>query len=190
MHLPEKVGGYTGREMEVSESERTILPADTEFAKVLYSDASGQEISCQIVLAGAEKRSIHRPEVCLKGQGWTLKSQNVETVPLSDGSTLDVMKMIIGRQVSLTNGEQKELTSIFTYWFAGKNSTTPHHLERILKTNLDMLLRNTNHRWAYIIVSAPVLDGFVPGGKNEEQTLEAINKFIGKIGPEIMLSKK
>jgi hypothetical protein len=142
------------------------------------------------VLAGAEKRSIHRPEVCLTGQGWTLKSGVVETIALSDGKKLDVMKLIIGRPVRLPNGEQKELTSLFLYWFAGKDSTTPHHLERILKTNFDMLLHNTNHRWAYIIVSAPVLDGFVPGGKNQEQTLEMIKEFIGEVGPEIMLSRK
>ena len=33
MHLPEKVAGYTGKDVPVSESERAILPSDTEFAK-------------------------------------------------------------------------------------------------------------------------------------------------------------
>ncbi len=189
MHLPEKVDGYTGREMQVSDSERTILPSDTEFAKMLYTDAGGQEINCQIVLAGAEKRSIHRPEVCLTGQGWTLKSGAVETIALSDGRKLDVMKLLIGRPVRLPNGDQKELNSLFLYWFAGKNSTTPHHLVRILKTNFDMLLHNTNHRWAYIIVSAPVLEGFAPNGRNTMETDEALRNFISQLAPRIMSSQ-
>lgn len=189
MHLPEKVDGYTGKEMQVSDSERTILPSDTEFAKMLYTDAGGQEINCQIVLAGAEKRSIHRPEVCLTGQGWTLKSGAVETIALSDGRKLDVMKLLICRPVRLPNGDQKELTSLFLYWFAGKNSTTPHHLVRILKTNFDMLLHNTNHRWAYIIVSAPVLEGFAPNGRNTMETDEALRNFISQLAPRIMSSQ-
>jgi hypothetical protein len=41
-----------------------------------------------------------------------------------------------------------------------------------------------------VIVSAPVLDGFVPGGKNQEQTLESLKSFIGEIAPDIMVSKK
>ena len=186
MHLPEKVNGYTGKEMPVSDAERTILPGDTEFAKMLYSNARGQEINCQIVLAGAEKRSIHRPEVCLTGQGWTVKSGNVETIALPNGKSLDVMKLLIGRPIRLPNGEQKELTSFYLYWFAGKDSTTPHHLVRILKTNFDMLLHNKNHRWAYIIVSAPVLEGFAPNGLSTEETGKSLGEFIADVAPSIM----
>jgi len=191
MELPASVAGFTGKELPVSESEREILPADTEFAKMLYSNAAGNEISrheisCQIVLAGAEKRSIHRPEVCLPGQGWTLKSGEVETVTLSNGKNLEVMKLMIGRPVRLPNGDQKELTSIFTYWFVGKDSTTPHHLVRILKTNFDMLLHNTNNRWAYIIASAPVLEGFAPNGLSAAATEELLRKFIADVAPSIM----
>jgi hypothetical protein len=105
---------------------------------------------------------------------------------MDDGQPLQVMKLIIGRPVTLQNGQQKELTSYFMYWFVGKDTTTPYHLVRILKTNLDMLLHNTNHRWAYVIVSAPVLEGFTPDGKDADQTLEMLKKFIGEIGPHIM----
>jgi len=190
MKLPERVGAFTGAEAGVSESERVILPADTEFAKMLYSSVGGQQINCQVVLSGGEKRSIHRPETCLPAQGWTKKSSQVLPVKLDDGRTLEVMKLVISRPVEVQPGVRKELTSLFLYWFIGKGITTPHHRDRIFLTDWDRVVHGVSHRWAYVIVSAPVLDGFVPGGKNEEQTLEAINEFIGKIGPEIMLSKK
>jgi hypothetical protein len=186
LNLPDSVGKFWGTRQEISEGERVILPPDTEFAKKLYADGQGDNINCQIVLAGAEKRSIHRPEVCLPGQGWVLRSGDVIPIQLDNGQTLQVMNLTISRPVTLQNGQQKELTSYFIYWFVGKDTTTPRHLVRILKTNLDMLLHNTNHRWAYIIVSSPILEGFTPDGKNAEQTLDMLKKFIGEVAPQIM----
>lgn len=186
LNLPDSVGEFWGTKQEVSEAERVILPPDTEFAKKLYSDGKGENINCQIVLAGAEKRSIHRPEVCLPAQGWTLKNGQVVTIPMDNERPLQVMKLTIARPVTLQNGEQRELTSLFMYWFVGKDISTPHHFVRVLKTNLDMLLHNTNHRWAYIIVSAPILAGFTPDGKDEAETQAMLEKFIAEIGSSIM----
>ena len=186
MELPGSLIGLWGSDQPVSESEKVILPADTEFAKKIYSDGMGNDIHCQIVLAGAEKRSIHRPEVCLPAQGWTIKSGEVVPVKLADGRTLEVMKLTVVRPVTLNNGTQRDLTSVFCYWFIGKHATTPHHFVRVLKTNLDMLLHNTNHRWAYVIVNAPVLGGFVPGRKDLQQTTARVEAAIAELGPQIM----
>jgi hypothetical protein len=186
MELPGSIGGYWGTEQPVSEAEREILPEDTEFAKKLYSDGVGGDINCQVVLAGAEKRSIHRPEICLPAQGWTVKSGEVVAVPLEGGGSLDVMQLIVARPIALRDGSRSELPMVFCYWFVGKDATTPHHLVRVLKTNLDILLHNTNHRWAYVIASAPVLEGLVPGGKSLEETRERLRAFIGELAPTIM----
>jgi hypothetical protein len=186
MDLPDTLVGLWGSDQSVSEAERVILPADTEFAKKIYSDGLGNDIHSQIVLAGAEKRSIHRPEVCLPAQGWTIKTGEVVPLKLADGRTLEVMKLTVVRPVMLNNGTQRDLTSIFCYWFIGKHATTPHHFVRVLKTNLDMLLHNTNHRWAYVIVNAPVLEGFVYGGKNLAQTNERVEAAIAELAPQIM----
>lgn len=189
MDLPDSLIGLWGSNQPVSESEKVILPADTEFAKKIYSDGLGNDIHCQIVLAGAEKRSIHRPEVCLPAQGWTIKSGEVVPMKLADGKKLEVMKLTVVRPVTLNNGAQRELTSVFCYWFIGKHTTTPHHFVRVLKTNLDMLFHNTNHRWAYVIVNAPVLEGFVSGGKNLAQTNERVEAAIAELAPQIMPDK-
>ncbi|MEI8293487.1 MAG: exosortase-associated EpsI family protein [bacterium] len=186
MNLPETLVGLWGSDQPVSESEKVILPADTEFAKKFYSDGLGRDIHCQIVLAGAEKRSIHRPEVCLPAQGWTIKSAEVLPVQRNDGSVLRVMKLTIAKPVTLRNGAQRELTSIFCYWFIGKHTTTPHHFVRVFKTSVDMLLHNVNHRWAYVIVNAPVLEGLTPGGKNLEETTAMVKTAIAELAPQIM----
>ena len=190
MTLPDQVGAFSGKSADVSESEKVILPADTQFAKMLYSDPGGEQINCQIVLSGGEKRSIHRPETCLPAQGWTKKTSQVIPVKLSDGRTLEVMKLVISRPVEVQPGVRKELTSLFIYWFVGKDITTPHHWYRILHTDWDRVVHGISHRWAYVIVSAPVLDGFVPGAKNQDQTLDSLKAFIGEVAPQIMTSKK
>jgi len=185
MELPGTVGPLWGTDQPVSESEKVMLPPDTGFAKKLYSDGLGTDIHCQIVLAGAEKRSIHRPEICLPAQGWTVKSGEVVPVKLSNGKTLDVMRLEVVRPVTLSNGETREMTTLFCYWFVGKNATTPHHLVRVLKTNFDILLHNTNHRWAYVVVSSPVLRGLVPGGMDQAETFARMESFIGELAPRI-----
>lgn len=186
MRLPDQVGEFSGEDQEVSEAERLILPKDTEFAKKLYTTEDNESITSQIVLAGAEQRSIHRPEVCLPGQGWTVKSSEILPVTLNDGRVLDVMCLKIARPISGKDGSVAELTSLFMYWFVGSDMTTPSHMTRILRTNLDRLLHNTTHRWAYMIVSAPVLKGFVPGAKDEAQTLETLEQFIAEMAPAVM----
>ena len=190
MTLPEQIGSFTGKSAEISESEKIILPADTQITKSLYTSLGGEQINCQVVLSGGEKRSIHRPETCLPAQGWTKKTRETIPVKLDDGRTLEVTKLVISRPVEVQPGVRKELTSLFLYWFVGKDITTPHHWYRILHTDWDRVVHGVSHRWAYVIVSAPVLEGFVPGAKNQEQTLDALKKFIGEVAPEIIVSKK
>lgn len=186
MKLPETVGSFVGKEMEITPVEKAILPPDTQFARMNYKNFKGEEVNCQIVLSGGEKRSIHRPEVCLPGQGWTKKSAEVVDVKLDDGRVLPVMKLVIARPIEVQPGVRKELTGLFLYWFVGKNSTTPYHWQRIMRSDLDRVFHNVNHRWAYVIVNANVLDGFVPGAKNQAETLDMLKKFIGDIAPEIL----
>ncbi|MFA7343564.1 MAG: exosortase C-terminal domain/associated protein EpsI [Terrimicrobiaceae bacterium] len=190
MTLPGRVGSLAGRSAEISESEKVMLPSDTQISKMLYSGPSGEQINCQVVLSGGEKRSIHRPETCLPAQGWTKKSSQAIPIKLDDGRTLQVTKLVIARPVEVQPGVRKEMTSLFLYWFVGKDITTPHHWYRILHTDWDRVVHGVSHRWAYVIVSAPVLDGFVPGAKNQEQTLDSMKAFIGEIAPEIIISKK
>jgi EpsI family protein len=186
LQLPDAVKGFTGEDQPVSEAEIRLLPKDTGFAKKAYKDSDGDQVFGQIVLAGGEKRSIHRPEICLPAQGWNLKTGGAVPITLDDGRTLDVMRLIISKPVEVRPGVTKELTTVFLYWFVGKDMTTPYHWMRLAHANWDKVVHNINHRWAYVIVSAPVLDGFTPSGKNQEETMKMLESFVGEIAPKIM----
>jgi hypothetical protein len=189
MRLPTLVGEYWGTDEPVSPSELAILPGDTEFAKKIYQDLSGNSLTAQIVLSGGEKRSIHRPEVCLPGQGWSVQSGEVVPITLANGRTLEVMQLTLNREIEVAPGERRQLKSYFLYWFVGKDTTTPHHLARLIKTNWDMVWHKRQHRWAYVIVSAPVLEGFKAGAKNDRQTLDMLKDFIRQSAPTFQLSE-
>lgn len=186
MELPVTVGRFTGKVQEISEGERFVLPKDTEIVKKAYTDPSGDMLNAQIVLSGAEKRSIHRPELCLPAQGWTINRQEVLPVTLADGRRITVMKNTVSRPVEVRPGVTRPLTSLYCYWFVGKDVSTPSHFMRVFLTSWDRIFHHRNHRWAYVAVSAPVLEGFTPGGRNPEGTQNMITGFISEMGPAVM----
>ena len=189
LDLPDHVLGLDGEEQEVTEAELAILPDDTEFAKKVFVDAGGNSINCQIVLSGGDRRSIHRPEACLPGQGWNIMGNQPIEIELSPGRTLTVQKLRLARDVEVAPGVRRTLPMIFLYWYVGTDLTTHSQKERILRSNLDLLLYNRVHRWAYVIVSAPVLRGLTPDGLDEIQTLERLENFIREAVPQFQKSE-
>ena len=75
--LPLVAGAFVGKSEDPSEQERAQLPTDTIIVKRSYrTPGRGVEntdlAQASLVIAGNDSRSIHRPEVCLDGQGWTV----------------------------------------------------------------------------------------------------------------------
>lgn len=189
MTLPKTVGDFTGTPEEMSEAERVILPGDTEMARMRYENGRGNAIVASIVLSGGEKRSIHRPEICLPSQGWAIGAGTVLPIKLTSGHLLDVMQLDLSRPVETQPGVFHTIRSKFLYWFVGKDTTTPYHQVRIFKTSWDRVFHKTNHRWAYIIVSSIIGDSVSPGGKTAEETTGMLEDFIREIVPHFQKSE-
>ena len=158
MSLPDSLPGYLGFEEAVSEAELRILPKDTEFAKKRYVGSAPVDVSCEIVLSGAAKSSIHRPQVCLIAQGWTIYQEQTIPITFPNGHSQEVRVLMIGRKE-----EGKVFTGYLIYWYVGKDRTTADNFKRILLTSWDRVVRRVNHRWAYVTIS-----GALPGGSDSE----------------------
>ncbi|HUI06278.1 MAG TPA: exosortase-associated EpsI family protein [Verrucomicrobiae bacterium] len=189
--LTDKVGDWTGGELQgLGEEERRLLPADTEGARRLYTDANHDELFCSVVLAGRDVASIHRPELCLPGQGWKIENEYTEPIrtAAAPGGVLHVMRMNATRSVVLENGQTDRIRTIFLYWFVGKNRVTPYHWQRIFWTACDRVFHNTNHRWAYIMITAVVGDETAQGGlgKSSEQEMAIASRFVQDIYPTLI----
>ncbi len=47
-------------------------------------------------------------------------------------------------------------------------------------------MHHKNHRWAYVAVSGPILEGFKRDGKNAEETQSMIADFIAEMALQVM----
>jgi hypothetical protein len=194
MRLPSGILRYLGDAGTMSTEERQLLPGDTEIVRTHYRSAAygpgtQDQIEVTLVLAGAERRSIHRPEVCLTGQGWTLLNSTILPVEISPGRTLKVRDLFIEKIVPMKDGTTRPLRAHYVYWFVGTDVTTPSHFERIWLTTWDSVTRNLNHRWAYPSVMALVTDNFSTEElgqrqRDSTQTLELITQLIQALVPK------
>jgi hypothetical protein len=189
MELPERVLEFYGRSEEASEAEKEILPDDTEFEKMLYFakapfTESVDIVACTIVLSGKDRRSIHRPQVCLAAQGWTFDSTEVIPLDLSNGKDLRVTKMALSRKEKLASGQTITRRALYLYWFVGKDVTIPDSKTRVILTAWDNVFRNVNHRWAYVTVMSPITEGLRFDGKDERETEDMLEEFISETVPQ------
>ena len=180
MNLPESIGSYLGFDTKITEGERVILPRDTEFAKKRYDGFNLPEITTEIVLSGAQRQSIHRPQVCLVGQGWAIQKEETIPITLAERGVQKVRKLTL---VKTEDGQQ--IVGYFIYWFIGKDKTTDDHLERIFLTSWDRIVHRVNHRWAYVIVSSILSPGLQVTEQEKKQVLSDLLAFTGQMIPII-----
>ena len=186
LELPQFVGKWYGVDQAISDRELALLAADTEFARKVYTDATGNVIYVSIVLSGADPdNSIHRPERCLPAQGWTIADTRTLEVPLADGKKLEVTRLHDVRQVPLRKGPIVSVYNLNYYWFVGFHHLTASHLERTMLDIRDRVFKGYNQRWAYITIAADITKEFVPFGNDEAQTDVILQDFIRQIFPEL-----
>lgn len=197
MELPVGIGRFLGDPEKPDKLEKDLLPADTELVKMRYRTAAAPEARDQVhvtlVLAGAERRSIHRPEVCLVGQGWTLLHSQVVPVEISPGHVLEVKDLYIERMWMDRNGNQKPLRAHYVYWFVGTDITTPNNSTRVWLSSWDNIVRNVNHRWAYPSIMAWVTENFDPAEtgqrqRSSQETMALITTLIHDLTPRFQKS--
>lgn len=198
MILPAGLPGLVSEPRDPDPLERKLLPSDTQFAKAVYYSPAGDTASrdvihCEVVLSGAERRSIHRPEVCLQGQGWTLVDGRTRSLPMGGGRGLTVRDLQIRREIVLKDGTRRPVRAHFFYWFIGRDATTASHVGRLWLTLWDNLTHGVNHRWAYATALALVTDGWSPleTGERErdnEATVSLLMKFIQDLAPRFQKS--
>ncbi|MDZ4744104.1 MAG: exosortase-associated EpsI family protein [Verrucomicrobiota bacterium] len=180
--LPSFVGTWLGQPVPVSDMEKNILPSDTIISKSVYRNPGGFEIFATALIGGREGRSIHRPEYCLPGQGWTIVSSEVVTLDSKAAAEpIKVTKLLLERTDKLPDGREIKRKLINLYWFEGNFRKTPHHWQRVLWSTTDKLFDRINHRWAFLTFFSEVTGINHAQGLNEAQTVELMDGFIGQM---------
>ena len=162
----------------VSLAENRLLPQDTDIRKKVYVGSDGEEFHVSIVMTGKERRSIHKPQVCLAAQGHTIVKQRVIQTTSGDNETLGIMLLDLNGAPTGELTPSYQDTSSFAYWFVGGGHVTPYHMERLLYMFQDRVFRNVNHRWAYISVSTA-------RKRNSSDLVDRIKYFVSQLNPLI-----
>jgi hypothetical protein len=173
-------GGKLGH---MSFLEARLLPQDTVLAKKRYTNSAGRALFASIVLSGRERASIHRPEVCLVGQGSEIVDQSILAVPVADRPTLKVKVLDMLHRRGGPGAASSLSYSYYAYWFVGHGRETPEHWQRMFWMASDRVLHGIAHRWAYIAVAGPRAEG---SGEYREQA----RAFIGDLYPQILTDEE
>lgn len=172
-------GGWVGEAVPVSAVEREILPAGTGFSRINYVRATdpAQQVFVSIVLSGADRTSIHRPELCLVGQGWSILGRFPHRFA-SPGLPLDELPATVlrVRREHAEGLQRRVIPGVFAYWFVGSDRVVASHGQRMWWLAWDRLVRRRNHRWAYVVAQTHALDG-------EEAALRRMQDVLARVLP-------
>ena len=181
--LPEHALDYSSTNIPESEEVLGYLPKDTSFAERYYQASDGFGVFATIVLMGADRTSIHRPDYCLPGHGWTIESKTAANIPIAGEHPygLPVLKWVARNSMRLANGETQEVNGIYVFWFVAENEQTPDYVKFQYYLLRDLLFTGRLQRWAYISYFAVCAPG------QEDATFERMKKLIAATVPEYQL---
>ena len=185
--LPERVLDFTSTNVPESEVELGYFPKDTSFVERLYTSPDDPfGISATIILMGADRTSIHRPEYCLAGQGFSCDDKEVVNIPVASPQPyqLPVAKWKVSRLVQQPDGQNAKVAGVYVFWFVADNEQTTGNVQFQYYLVRDLLLKGILQRWAYISYFAPCLPG------QEEATFDRMKKLIAASVPEYQLPPK
>lgn len=163
VELPTFLGvEWTGQPQKVSDAELEILPGDTGYSRKLYFNHRdpAKQVFLSIVLSGKDRSSIHRPELCLVGQGWTIdEAREVRfALPERVGDGFPATLLRVQREVQTVQGK-RVLPQVVAYWFVGGDRVVPSHWKRVLLDAWDRVMRARADRWAYVLMQTDATDG-------------------------------
>lgn len=134
--------------------EVRLLPADTILLKKEYVAMGNMELMVSVLVSGSEEVSIHRPQICLTGQGYEIVGEKTLRFPVSGRSEpLDVSILDLRRRYRRSDGSMEESQSSYVYWFVGSNRETHSHLVRMAWTAFDRVVHGRAGRWSYVAIA-------------------------------------
>jgi hypothetical protein len=184
--LPATVPGFTSEILTNAEQILTVLPADTSFRVRTYKADDGFFSQVSVVLMGSDRSSIHKPQICMTGQGWAIDNNltRVDPVHLDRPVAYDlpVNKLVATKQFTGPDGQVQTARGIYVYWFVDADKYTANSLQWMLWwMPRDLLMTGVLERWAYISFFSACSPG------QEAATYDRMKKLIAATVPEFQL---
>jgi hypothetical protein len=187
--LPETVLDYKSEKVEQAEVVTNTLPKDTSFGQRVYKAPDGFQMQMNVVLMGADRTSLHKPQFCLQGQGWKLDQgmSSTTSVRVDRPVPYDLpLARLVGSIDVNVDGQKQAIRGVCLYYYIadGVLTASPTGAERMWLMAKQMLTTGTLQRWAYVMCFA----GCAPG--QEDATIDRMKQFIAASAPEFQLTPK
>jgi len=181
--LPEQAAGFTSTNVPESDVELGYFPKDTSYAHRWYQAPDGFGVSATVIMMGADRTSIHRPEYCLPGQGWNIESKQVVQIPIADRPAYDlpVMKWVLSKTAETVDGRNRTFSGLYVFWFVADKEQTTDNVHLQLYLMRDLLSTGVLQRWAYMSYFTVCEPG------QEDATFERVKQLIAASVPEYQL---
>lgn len=192
MQLPLSIASSQGMEFPMTQQERDGLAADITLSRNGYLGPEGQQWIATIVLSGETRRGLHRPDVCLPGQGWAIMDRQEIPIHLPNGQQMSAMMLRVYRDaVEPGTGQLVRQRGINLFWYQGYGGvSTPNYYKHVFDTYFDSIFKRLNHRWALVSFFTQLpetrTDSF--DGMTEAKALLDLQNFIGEVAPTILKS--
>ena len=151
-----------------------------------FQHAPNPALQATVVLMGADRTSIHKPQYCLTGQGWRIDQTERDLIPMTSPYAYDlpVTKLTASKLVQdpAQPGRQIEYRALYVYWFVADGEVTALHGERMWWMARDMMRTGVLQRWAYVSVFAICEPG------REAATYEQMKRFMIAAVPQFQLA--
>jgi exosortase len=178
--LPTYLGmNWMGHRVDPEPVELAILPPDTGFSRKFYVnlDEPSQHVLLSIVLSGRDRTSIHRPELCVVAQGWTLVHSSLHhfAYPGRPDAGFDATVLSVRHDINGPQG-RRTMPNIIAYWFVGDERIVASQATRMFCDAWSRLAHGRAPRWAYVYLQTDSGDG-------EEAGLARIQSILSSALP-------
>lgn len=182
--LPENVLDFASSNVPIAQVVLDYLPKDTSFAQRQYTAPDGSwPITASVVLMGADRTSIHRPDYCLPGQGWQIGEKTDLNIPIGGIRPFDlpVKKWVVHNTYTTPEGRQLPVSGLYVFWFVTENNVTPDFATMLKSMTYHLLGHGVLERWAYVSYFTVCQPG------QEDATFGRIKNLIAASVPEFQL---
>jgi len=128
-NIPLELGDWKGKDLEIEERVFEILETRNLIMRE-YESKQGEKVYLYIVYSQDNRKVSHPPELCMEGEGLTVKSKEVIPFVLSQNITIKANKFII---------EGSKVRNLVVYWYKAGSAYMTDYLKQQLKVALDRL---------------------------------------------------
>lgn len=185
--LPERVLDYQSELLEVDEITLATLPDDTSFGQRRYKAPDGFVTLLNVVLMGRDRTSLHKPQFCLAGQGWSIdglaSAEDRIGMEKPIRYELPVVKLVATKPFE-EGGQRQVARAVYVYWYVadGALSASTSGFQRMWQMARHLLTRGEMQRWAYVTCMSVCAPG------QEDATYQRMKAFIAAAVPDFQLT--